>query len=262
MIRLCAMYLLLTFVSAPSLANNTQADALISQALETYAQAQATTERTARLAVFGQAERLFVQALQVTTPNANLYANAGIAALQSERLGPAVLAFRRALAVAPAHPTAIRNLAHARSLLPAWVPKQGAESVFEPFFFWHRSTSHAARMGAAAVSFFLTALALAIAIAWRSTLARGVGALLGVIWIALLASVLVESLRGTGHDAVITADEAIARASDSVNAPARFAEPLPAGTEVTVIESRERWARIRLANNREAWINRASLELL
>ena len=58
------------------------------------------------------------------------------------------------------------------------------------------------------------------------------------------------------------AEETLARASDSSNAPARFTEPLPGGTEVEVIEIRDRWVRIRLANDREAWVSRGSLTMV
>ena len=102
-----------------------------------------------------------MQAAQEGGANADLYANAGTAALQAERLGPAVLAFRRALALDPDHTTSQRNLAHARTLLPAWVPKVGSDSVFDTFFFWHRSLSTFERSAAAAVCFLLAALAIA-----------------------------------------------------------------------------------------------------
>ena len=234
--------------------------ALISQGIDAYAEGQALTDRDARLAAFGRSEALFMEAARRGDGNADLYANAGTAALQAERLGPAILAFRRALAIDPDHPRANRNLTHARTLLPAWVPRLSGESdVLDTFFFWHRSLSTAERAGISALSFMLAAIFLAVGVRWRSRLARGLALVPALGWLGLIASLLVEVGGGRSNDAVITVEETVARASDSANAPARFADPLPGGTEVEVIETRDRWARIRLANGREAWVGRQSL---
>ena len=235
---------------------------LIRQGIEAYSVAQSLSGHDARAAAFARAERLFTEAARDGGANADLHANAGTAALRAERLGPAVLAFKRALAVDPDHARARRNLAHARTLLPAWVPKPSGGSILDTFFFWHRSLSAPERLGAAGVCFVLAALAFAAAIRWRSRLVRGLAWLPAAAWVGLVASVAVEARGGADRQAVITADEAVARASDSANAPARFAEPLPGGTEVEVMEARERWVRIRLANDREAWISRGSLEMI
>ena len=77
----------------------------------------------------------------------------------------------------------------------------------------------------------------------------------------MIASIAVEAGAGQGREGVVIV-ESVARASDSPNAPARFSEPLPAGAEVEVMETRERYRRIRLGNDREAWINRGSVALV
>ena len=41
-----------------------------------------------------------------------------------------------------------------------------------------------------------------------------------------------------------------------------FPDPLPGGTEVTLIELRSPWARVRLANGRDAWVNESSVTLV
>lgn len=254
--------LIFSLATEQALAADDGRSSLIDQGLEAYHEAQSLTDRDARIAAFTRAEQLFSQAARGGDANADLYANAGTAALQAERLGPAVLAFRRALAIDPNHARSLRNLAHARNLLPAWVPKFGGESVLDTFFFWHRSLSTAERAGAGAMCFLLASLAFAVAIRWPGRLARGFGIVLATAWVGLVASVIVEARSGPRDHAVITVDESFARASDSANAPARFPDPLPGGTEVTVIEARDRWARIRLTNDREAWVSGGSLELV
>lgn len=235
---------------------------MIAMGVAAYVKAQSLTEHDARIATFANAERFFEEAARSGNANADLYANVGIAALQAERIGPAVLAFRRALAMDPDHSRSQRNLTHARNLLPAWVPKDKNGGVLDTFFLWHRTLSTNERATAGAVCFLVAALAFSIAIRWVSRLARGAGIVFSVTWLGLITSVALESYAEQGRHAVIIAEETVARASDSVNAPARFSEPLPGGTEMEVVERRARWARIRLANGREAWINGQSLKLV
>jgi SH3-like domain-containing protein len=64
------------------------------------------------------------------------------------------------------------------------------------------------------------------------------------------------------YDAVVVAREVVARSADSIHAPARFARPLPTGTEVEILESRDEWLRIALANGREAWVRASSVAIV
>ncbi len=44
------------------------------------------------------------------------------------------------------------------------------------------------------------------------------------------------------------------RAADSIGAPATLTNPLPRGTEVTVVENRETWAKVRIASGTVGWV--------
>ncbi|MCP4698791.1 MAG: hypothetical protein GY862_18355 [Gammaproteobacteria bacterium] len=234
----------------------------LQQAIAAYSKAQETKERESRVEGFRQAERLFDSAARQGVYNADLQANLGAAALQAERLGPAVLAFRRALHLDPDHGRALQNLAHARTLLPAWVPRPAREGVLDSFFFWHRSLSVNERAAAAAICFLIAALGFAAAIRWRNGIVRNLALLPALVWIGLTASLAVEAYSPSARQAVVIVDEALARAADSANAPARFAEPLPGGTEVDILENREEWVRIKLANSRDAWVRRGTLAMV
>ncbi|MDJ0937504.1 MAG: hypothetical protein QNI93_19135 [Kiloniellales bacterium] len=205
---------------------------------------------------------LFEHAATQGARSADLYTNLGNAALQAERLGPAILAYQRALALDPNHARARQNLRHTRTLLPTWVPRPEPEGALQSFFFWRPLLNRAEQAAVAAFSFLLAALLFAIAIRWRSPLARNLATLPLLAWLGLLTSVAIEARAGGATQAVLIADETIARAADSPNSPVRFAEPLPGGTEVTIRESRERWVHIVLANGRDAWVTRGSAELL
>ena len=83
---------------------------LLARALEQYAHALDLADRDQRLEAFHRAEMLFARAATEGAATPELYANIGNAALQAERLGPAVLAYRRALRADPDHARALQNL--------------------------------------------------------------------------------------------------------------------------------------------------------
>lgn len=231
----------------------------LDQALTAYAQAQALSDRSQRLEGFQRAERLFQRLLDEVPENSDLHANLGTSALQAEHLGTAILAFRRALRLDPDHVHALQNLRHARTLLPAWVPHPTQEGLLDTFFFWHRTLSLNERGAMAAFSFLLAALGVASAIRWKNMIARNLAFFPALVWVSMVASLLIQTESSAMHQGVIVAEEVIARASDSNNAPSRFAQALPGGTEVEVLEKRQHWVKIGLANGRNAWIRDTAL---
>jgi tetratricopeptide (TPR) repeat protein len=228
----------------------------LEQALAAYAEAQATSAAADRPAAFARAERLFAAAA-ADGASADLWTNVGTAALQAEHLGTAILAYRRALALDPDHRHARQNLVHARSLLPAWVPRPESGGFLDSLVAWQHAMSPAERRGAAAVAFLAGAAMLGAALAGGSTALRVFAAVPLIAWALLFASGVAAAGEKGG---VIAAAEAVARAADSRNAPARFAEALPAGTEVVIAEVRGDWTRIVLADGRDAWVGSASVE--
>lgn len=230
----------------------------LNHALETYAATLEESDRNARLAGFARAERLFASVVGSGAHNAALQANLGNAALQAEHRGRAVLAYRRALDLDADFPRALQNLEHVRTLLPSWLPRPQPAGAFDTFLIY-RTLPDADRAFAGSVAFALGGLLIALSIRWHQGALRGAGML------ALTASALLVGstwLDGSGDDArgaVITADEVLARSADSALAPLAFSEPLPGGTEVTLVEVRSPWARVRLANGRDAWVNESSV---
>lgn len=219
-----------------------------------YQRAMASEKRAERLALFAEAERHFAAAIEGGADSADLHVNHGNAALQAEHLGPAILAYRRALARDPSHPGATQNLGHARSLLPDWVPHPTAGGLADSFFFWQREASRDQLALVAALLFFGGCASLALALvrggrAWRSVAMGGFG-----LWLALLVSDGLGTSREDPDALVVVAEESAARAADSINAPRRFSEPLPGGTELRLIEDRGGWVQVELYNGRRAWL--------
>ena len=233
---------------------------LIKHALERYAAAQDLGDRAARLAAFKQSAQLFTAVSERGVRSADLYANLGTAALQAEQVGRAIVAFRRALELAPGHPRATKNLLLARTLLPAWVPVPERANALDSFFFWHHELSTEHRVVAAAIFFLLSAAALGLGIRLRSRLARNLGFFALALWLIFGSSALVSHLEHATPSGVIMAHETQAYASDSPNAPTRFPKPLPAGTEVTLLEERNQWARVALADGQDGWLKRSAVQ--
>jgi hypothetical protein len=233
--------------------------AQVEEAIASYRAALDTSERGSRLEAFRKAERLFSRTVAVGASNPELYTNLGNAALQAEHLGAAVLAYRRALAIDPDHPRAVQNLEHVRTLLPEWVPKPESGGLLDSFFFWHKTLARSDRALAAAIAFAVGALLLASAIRFGQSALRTAAILPALVWAALIASVAVDVGSTRLDDAVVIADEAVARAADSALAPSTLPAPLPGGVEVRILERRSPWIRIRLANGRDAWVAESAL---
>ena len=236
----------------------TPANPQLDRALDSYATALVESDRDTRLAGFALSERQFASVVESGAHNAALYTNLGNAALQAEHRGQAVLAYRRALALDADFSRALQNLEHVRTLLPGWVPRPEPAGVFDTFFFY-RALPIAERALGGAVAFALAGLLIALSIRFEQGVLRGVGALVLVVWALLVGSVVLDRSDEATRRAVLTADEAVARSADSALAPLAFAEPLPGGTEVTWLEQRSPWVRVRLANGRDAWVNESSV---
>jgi hypothetical protein len=59
---------------------------------------------------------------------------------------------------------------------------------------------------------------------------------------------------------VLTADAVTLRSADSIGAPAVFDKQLPPGTECTILERRDAWLRIQLADGATGWVTAGAIE--
>ena len=233
---------------------------MLQEAAGEYNAALDTDGHDLRAERFRRAQRLFHQVIEDrSVRNADLYANLGNAALQGERLGDAILAYRRALEIEPGHGQATRNLDHARGQLPQWVPRPRRDTLLDTFFFWHQALSQSGRELVATICFAAVCSLLATSIRFKRNWARHTAVLLGIVWLALMVLASWRQWTSSVEHVVVTAPQVVARSADSSGSPARFAEPLPAGTEAEVIEHRDQWNQIRLANNRDAWVRSSAV---
>ncbi len=233
---------------------------IVSQAITLYTQAQNEKDYAMRLNYFSQAENLFSLAAQ-TIHNPKLYTNWGNAALQAEHLGIAIYAYRKALLLAPNHLQAQKNLLHARSLLPTWVPHKTQQNIIHSFIFWEKLSNNE-KHWLAALSFFVCLLCIAISIRWQLTVFKGLTILPAILFMAIQFSILTKFLFPPPQQAVIYQNESIAYTSDSINAPHSFSQPLPDGIEVSILEERDQWVHVEFTNQQDAWLKKVALKIL
>ena len=243
----------------------TEKSKLLAEAVDEYRAAMDLSDRDERLARFHRAELLFEQlaageGAAGLIRNADLQVNIGNSALGGERIGPAILAYRRALLIDPDHDRARQNLAHARTLLPDWVPRPVEQGVLDTFFSFSKRISRNNLSTLTSLLFFLTALSVAAAVRWRQSAFKILAILPAIGWIVMLGFGVMRD-RGDSVDiAVVIVPEVVARSADSSGAPARLPQPLPGGTELQWLESRDDWSRIRLLDGRDAWLPSSTIE--
>ncbi len=224
----------------------------LEHARETYGTALAESDRVRRTRLFAEAERGF-RVVAAERPDApDLLIDWGNAALGAGDRGRAVLAWRRALLVDPGNERAVRNLAWVRDRAPIWLPRPAAGGALDSLLFWRGRLSVAQRHWVGAGAF---ALAVALAIPWsrrRAPAFRRLAVLPFVVWVTATGSALLST--GVSNAGVLLADGATLRSADSVGAPPAFGNPLPSGTELTVLEERATWVRAALADGTQGWL--------
>jgi hypothetical protein len=214
-----------------------------------YQEAMATTDATARKAAFARAATALGEAALAMPDRPELLADWGNAALGAGDVGSATLAYRRSLALDAGNARAQRNLAWLRSRQSDQLRPASGDSADALFFFHTWPRSRRLLVGAGAF-----AIAILLLVPWAGRRRRaltGAALLPAAIWIAMLVSLVIEN-RHT-DDAVVM-DSVILRAADSAGAPAAVSSALPRGTEVTLLERRDSWAKIRLANGTAGWV--------
>ncbi|MCZ6691067.1 MAG: BatD family protein [Planctomycetota bacterium] len=245
-------------MAAPASAEEAQstAEAYLQGGREAYREAMVEMDRDRRVAGFARAADLFGRVAREYPESPELLADWGCSALGAQDIGGAVLAFRRALRLDPDHPRARKNLAWARDRMPAWVPVPAGSGALDSLHLRVHSLSVPQRIFGGAAGF---ALVILLVMPWGShdRLRRRLAILPALVWLGLSLSVVLDP--GVARDRVVLRDGATLRSADSVGAPPVLGRPLPAGVEVTAIESRDSWTRIELADGTAGWLSESVL---
>lgn len=223
--------------------------------------------------------------------NGFLLYNIGNTYLRLGDVGRAILHYREAQRFIPSDPNLRQSLRHARSLRRDRIGTDAAGSVLRLVFFWHRAWPLQLRatvfLAAANVLWFLAllhalggvlgtvpALPKPLACLRERLAATGTGQYLrrrvatallagaGVMAVAAGGSAATELLSPGPDAAVIVVPEVTARRGDSDAYEPSFVTPLHAGTELLVIEERNDWFHVRLADGRRAWLPARALAVV
>jgi len=155
----------------------------------------------------------------------------------------------------PSNARARHNLAWLRSRQGDAFRPQAAGATDTLLFFHAWPRTRKLLVGAGAF-----ALAVLLLVPWSGKRRRALGGLAllpGVVWIAMLASAILENHHA--DDAVVM-DDVVLRAADSAGAPAALPQPVPRGVEVTVLERREAWTKVQLAGGIAGWMPTGAVE--
>lgn len=245
---------LLVLLAAPH-ADAAPGDQALAQGRTAYQEAMGTTDASARKAAFARAATALGEAAHAMPGRPELLADWGNAALGAGDVGTATLAYRRALAIDAGNARAQRNLAWLRSRQSDSL-RPGGEGTADALFFFHQwPRSRRLLVGAAAF-----AIAVLLLVPWAGRRRRSLGGLAmlpAVVWLAMLVSLVIEDRR---TDDGIVMDSVVLRAADSAGAPAALSTPLPRGTEVTLLERRDSWTKVRLASGTAGWVPDGAVE--
>src|SRR6185503_6336850 len=214
-----------------------------------YEQAMSVTEPTARKAAFARAPVALGEAARAHPDRPELLADWGNAALNAGDVATATLAYRRALALDGGNKRARDNLKWIRDKQPESMRPAASSATDTLFFFHHWPRPRRLLVGAGAF-----AIAILLLVPWGGRRRRaftGLAVIPFAVWLATLASLMLED-RHTDDGVVM--DAVVLRAADSAGAPAALTQPLPRGAEVRLVERRDTWTRIQLANGAAGWV--------
>ncbi len=195
--------------------------------------------------------------------NGKLYYNIGNTYFKIKDIGRAILNYRRAEQFIPNDPNLRQNLDFARANRIDRIEERQETRIMKTLFFWHYDLSTRTRVYVFSVFFMLLWLFASVRIFFKRPF---------TVW-CIAVSLLFSTLFGGSlfaeqvhrrqtRPGVVIAEEAIARKGNSATYEPSFKEPLHAGTEFALVETRADWCRIRLSDSRECWVPRSDIEMV
>lgn len=195
--------------------------------------------------------------------NGKLFYNIGNAYFRLGKLGEAILNYKRAALYVPNDPNLKQNLDFARSMRADKIEKKMREKVFKTLFFIHYDISSRVRLAIFTISFALVWISAILLLLVRVDGLRLVLVIAAVVSALFLTSLVVEAASYyRTPDGVVIADEVVARKGDADTYQPSFTEPLHAGTEFGLLETRPGWWHIELENGARGWIPASGGELV
>lgn len=195
--------------------------------------------------------------------NGRLYYNIGNAYYRLNDIGRAIFNYRKAQMYIPNDANLAQNLKAARARCQDSIGVSESRRVLEVLFFWHYDFPGHVKGVAFMVLFALAWLLAAARLFARKAYLGWVIGIIAVVATAFLASISVDAVsRARTREGVIIAPSVVARKGDGEAFDPSFKEPLHAGTEFRLRETRGEWHHARLSDGRECWIPAGDAQLI
>ncbi len=221
------------------------------------------TNPTEAHVAFCKAEQLFTSLLASGIENGKLYYNLGNANLQAGHLGHAILNYRRAENLIGNDPQLQANLRYARSLCRNQIRSSGERELVRTLFFWHYTSSINARYLLAVASFIAFWGLLALAVFFRQPGLKYAAVIMLVLWLSTAVSVAIETIQAsTSQGGVTIQNDITVRKGNGDGYDPQFKESLHEGVEFRIIDVRNDWYKIELADGNTGWIRKSQAEVI
>ena len=195
--------------------------------------------------------------------NGRLYYNIGNCYFKLGDLGRAILSYKRASLYIPGDENLKQNLEYARSRRTDRIDVEERERIFKTLFFLHYDVPLRIRLQIFAVAFAAIWIVGLLILLLDLRILRTLLIAAIVVSALFLFSIVAEGIGAVRNpEGVITAREIIARKGDADTYQPSFTEPLHAGTEFKVLETRPEWMHIELGDGSRGWIPRAAGDLV
>ena len=195
--------------------------------------------------------------------NGELFYTLGNAHFLADDVGRAILNYRRAEQYLPHNADVRHNLETALAQRSDLIPTKELPSLAAKLLGWHFNTSAAFRWWLFAACWIVLWSAWIWLRRTRSKEARITVVAAAVLSVALMASLLTETISmRRAQPGVIIEKEVLARKGDGEMYAPAFLDPLHSGTEFKRLEDRGQWWQIRLADGHECWIPARSAEMM
>lgn len=227
---------------------------------------------TTSQAAFEESATLWRKAISDGADGASAWFNLGNALLRGDRIGQAIVAYRRAERLSPSSDDVAANLAEARRRVDRPIEADATDLDFTGVSAWWDPIPGFARLVVAVIAWFTFWILLFLrsdrsredrqrereftTAAWRSGLVASVAIAL-VAGATIAGDLLLPGWRPVG---VVITDDATLRSGNGEGFEPATTEPLAAGVEFAILENRPGWWRIRLPDGTSGWISNGDAE--
>jgi len=265
MFSLCAA-LWIVVACAPARADTPSAADVFQQANQSFAAAAREAVKDPRnaaslmaSAIAGYSELIEQRGMH----SAGLYYNRGNARFLAGDYGRAIADYRRAQRLDPTLADAVRNLAEARARVGLKIDDKAGARATSALLSWHTLIPPGLRLWTGAGAFAGVWLLLLLRLRGGGGMPPrwSAGALAAVAVLCAASLWMQHRAETVAPPGVIVEDRAVGRKGPDERAyEPSFTEPLRAGVEVDVLESRANWLNVRLGDGRTTWVPAGAVE--